>query len=348
MSRRRKRGKNAKRPATAKTMAGPQTPGAPKENSVGAGTADNDLPPVAVTAHYQTESVKQKLLWLLVGTVLGAALGAIGQWAIQAWHEWYFRSQLEVRYSVSTLLTSTNPDGDEFHNYALLVDSINRCSIVGYGVTQKLKNLKPWGGIREVFLKILVINNGRSRATNIRFSIEANDQQTEVEATPNLSVDSIQTTSATGIESRVVTIREIPPGVMGVVTMITTIKEANLKVVAEPGGKFFYSATKDLDVGRLNLMGSDELGGAIGLSPLSAAEMLWRESQIYGYSDVILVPFVRSSKLGLFAGQDIPVGLDIQDVFSDRCAFPPSAPRKFSVKMSVNMNPVQSGVSNNK
>lgn len=285
----------------------------------------------------RTEPLIGKLVWLIVAALLAVPAGS----AVQTLVSWYNRPRLETWYSISALLTTTITDGDWYNNHALYVDRINNCAIVGYDAAVKSENLERWGSTSEAFYKVLVRNSGRSPVTDIKFSLEDNDgsdSNAEVETTPSLAVDITRTISTTGIRSVVVSIRDLPPHVIGVVTFRRKTDDDSLTVHEVTGVPSQYTVNYKSSPTRLQFHGSKELGASGGFSPIGAIEMLWRESQIYGFEN-LQVPFVADA--AAYANKGDTVSFKPKVVFpyqaANNCPFPLDSPRQFAISMPVRL-----------
>ncbi len=219
---------------------------------------------------------------LLGGVVLATLLGMVGQGAVQEWHDRYYRPRLEMWSSTSAMLTTTHINGSRLENIALLLDVLNKCSIVGYRVTGEPSDTRPWGSTSQTFWKVFVYNSGRTSLSDVDFSLKSDRaEEAEVEVTPNLSVETSFKNSAMGIGSRVITIREIKPGVGGVLTVRADNASGILSVGDDQVFHISWAGTGQNVPEEFLFLGSRELGIKAKYSPTGARDILQRESEAY-------------------------------------------------------------------
>jgi hypothetical protein len=324
-SRRKQKGELSKGTTSANSAQPSATVGTPSPEP--SATASLEKSRGAVEERIHRETKIGKLTWVLLGGVVGLLLTL----AYQQWQAWYYRPKLEMRYSVS-ILASTGQEKDGLvENYAALIDAINKCGLVNYRVSGQRSDTQPWDPTSEIHWKILVQNTGRSTLTNIGFSLDTSlVDRIAVEASPNLAVDSPMRQSAPGAMERVATIREIPPGVIGVVTIKGRANAGKLVITKTSTDDFEWKVLNVKIPVDLRFEGSTELGKKATFVTAGTREILQRESQVDGAS-ALRVPFVRDSALSGFVG--IPVTWRVKIAFptSNLCPAPPDSLNRFSV-----------------
>jgi hypothetical protein len=236
---------------------------------------------------------------LIGGGIVAAIVTLIGTIGVQWLHDWWYRPQIEVWYSQLALGAKGIQHGDDVKDYAFLLDEIENCTLVSYTLHGKTTDTKVWNSPVEGIIKLYVFNSGRSPVTNVSFAVNPwSTQWIGAESSSNLSiVTSTSTSTSSGILTHTVTIRSIPPGSSGLITLKAWLNGTALTPVPGKGDGYFLWLGFPLNSNFL-YQGSNELNGSEMPHPRpeKAITLLQRESELAG-DGKIHVPFVDDAGL---------------------------------------------------
>jgi len=258
-------------------------------------------------------TVSPNLMWTVIGAVLGLLMPL-------GWHQiekWYDRPRLEIHIATSLFMGYSREERGGSRDYAVLYDMQFRCPVFGYRMINDRANAEPWHGRTEAYWKLILHNPGHSTLSNLNFSVDSTSaQEVTVETSPNLIVDHSE--DDTEGFRRIATVREMPPGTWGVLTVRAFGGNGTLSVQEHMrNGKNDYGiAISNLEPpGELRFESSSQLKpGDANIRAISTLDSLNKESAIENIS-YLQIPLIRSAR---FSGiVDAPVKLNF-----DKMTFP--------------------------
>ena len=236
------------------------------------------------------ETKYEKFIWAVIGALLGLIV-------LLAWgpiDEWYHRPRLEIVSATGILLANSEQRKEMINSYAVLYDPLHSCIFTAYHMTASRSVSIPWDGLEDVYWTVLLHNTGRSKLTNLNFSIDSSRaSEVSVESSPNLVIDQPQSAPTLGGSQRVATIRELAAGASGTLTVRAFSGNASLSVQERSDGTAELSISNvSMPVG-LQFEGSSEMKGRNAKVDFkSLLEVLREKSRLEGDSK-IRIPFVR-------------------------------------------------------
>jgi hypothetical protein len=312
------------------------------------GTQQSQTVPEMMTSHSAT--VRPPRRWtkaaakiFIGGGLLGAVLTVLGTSLLQELRDWYDRPKLYLSVAAMDLAVTGSRQGSEIIDYANLTDREYNCVIMGYSFTGKEPDMRLWDSQSEFLIKVFMYNSGRTPVSDVQFALNHSSDQEWIgaESTPGIDID-VAKSKSTGIETHVVKVRTIRPGYSGVLTLKVWEGGPKLSIIGRDRDQHFSESPEGTVPYKLIYLGSKELGDKALPVKTSARDILWRESKLYGETEIPL-PFPEYPGLRRTAKSPIPWKMvAIIPGQHDACPVPPDSPKvmKFTVPVHARITDV--------
>ena len=223
---------------------------------------------------------------IIGGGLLAALLTILSTAAYQELRTWYLRPKLEMQISTIDLSVSGGKEKEEIRNWIQFRDNAKNCTFFVYDISGQAPDLRVWHFPSELFIKVLVSNQGRSPLTGVKLSLDhsSKDEWIGADSTPGLDIDVVNSGS-NGFETHTVTVRNILPETWGVITL--KLKEPQLKLKSTQAGTDEHLQFAGTGYTyKVIFLGSNELGNKGQFIETSALEMLDKESEMSGVTEL--------------------------------------------------------------